>query len=234
MPETRRRMKNQAWTRLAIGALALGGLSTSVLITDAGAATHSAKTLTISTGSNASVGTYLVSGNRTVYTLAKASKTACKTACLKVWPMVLLPKGVKHASAGSGVSAKKLGTVKRHGRLQVTYGGKALYTFSFDTAAGQVNGNVTDTWGKWAAVVLTKPAASTTPAIVPTTTAPATTTAPRSSTTTTRPVTPLPSPTTTPPTSPPTTQPPVTTTPTTQAPPPTTTTTSPGGGGVGF
>ena len=35
------------------------------------------------------------------------------------------------------------------GTLQVTYSGKPLYWFSGDNAAGQVNGNVTDTWGKW-------------------------------------------------------------------------------------
>jgi predicted lipoprotein with Yx(FWY)xxD motif len=34
------------------------------------------------------------------------------------------------------------------GVRQVTYSGKALYWFTYDTAAGQVNGNgVKDTWG---------------------------------------------------------------------------------------
>ena len=44
-------------------------------------------------------------------------------------------------------------------RLQVTYSGKPLYFFSGDTAAGQVHGNVSDTWGKWSAVVTVKSAA---------------------------------------------------------------------------
>jgi hypothetical protein len=66
---------------------------------------------------------------------------------------------VTNAAAGSGVNAAKLGTVKRAGgRLQVTYAGKALYWFSFDTASGQVKGNVSDTWGKWSDVATVKPA----------------------------------------------------------------------------
>ena len=64
------------------------------------------------------------------------------------------------AKAGSGVNASKLGTVKRNGVVQVTYGGKPLYFFVGDTKAGQVNGNVTDTWGKWTAVVTKKSANS--------------------------------------------------------------------------
>jgi hypothetical protein len=51
--------------------------------------------------------------------------------------------------------------VKRAGgALQVTYGGKALYRFFKDTAAGQVKGVTTDTWGKWSVVVTKKPSSS--------------------------------------------------------------------------
>jgi len=132
--------------------LAVGGLSAStVAVGTAGAAT----TTVISTTKNAKLGTLLVSG-KTVYTL-KASQTACGTRCLKVWPEVLLAKGVKKAKAGTGVNAAKLGTIKRaNGALQVTYAGKPLYHFIGDTAPGQVHGNVTDTWGKWSAVVTVK------------------------------------------------------------------------------
>jgi predicted lipoprotein with Yx(FWY)xxD motif len=151
-------------TRLATAAFAVGGLSGSaVTIGSAGAATNRvAKTgVTVATTKSAKFGTVLVSG-KTLYTL-KASKTACSTSCLQVWPELVLPKGVTKAKAkaGSGVSASKLGTVSRPGGvLQVTYGGKALYFFSGDASAGQVNGNVTDTWGKWSAVVTAKPAGS--------------------------------------------------------------------------
>ena len=96
----------------------------------------------------------------TLYTL-KPSQTACTAACHKVWPEVLLPKGVTKATAGPGVSAAKLGTVEvAGGALQVTYSGKALYWFAYDKAPGQVNGNVTDTWGTWYYVATVKPAKS--------------------------------------------------------------------------
>jgi predicted lipoprotein with Yx(FWY)xxD motif len=113
----------------------------------------------VSATKSGQLGTILVSGN-TLYTL-RASATPCTALCLTIWPELLLPKGVTKAKAGTGVSASKLGTVKRaHGALQVTYAGKALYWFSGDTAAGQVNGNVTDAWGKWSDVVTAKAAGS--------------------------------------------------------------------------
>jgi predicted lipoprotein with Yx(FWY)xxD motif len=143
--------------RIASVAVALGGLSGLVLAEGAASA---ATNVVVSTTKNAKLGTVLVSG-KTVYTL-KASKTPCSTACLKIWPALKLPQGVKKATAGKGVSASKLGTVKmKNGALQVTYAGKPLYYFVGDSAAGQVHGNVTDTWGKWSAVVTAKPASST-------------------------------------------------------------------------
>ena len=119
-----------------------------------GAATSS---LVVSTSKTAKYGTILISG-RTLYTL-KASSVACTAACIKIWPEVLLPTGVSKATAGKGVNATKLGTIKRaNGRLQVTYAGRALYWFTGDKAAGQITGNVSDKWGKWSVYVTVKPA----------------------------------------------------------------------------
>jgi predicted lipoprotein with Yx(FWY)xxD motif len=68
---------------------------------------------------------------------------------------------VTKPQAGAGVTAAKLGTKKTStGALQVTYGGKPLYFFVGDTSAGQVNGNVTDKFGKWTAVVTAKSTSS--------------------------------------------------------------------------
>jgi predicted lipoprotein with Yx(FWY)xxD motif len=148
--------------RMAAVAFIVGGLSTSVFaVSTAGAMTdRTAKGVTVSTVTSTKFGKVLESGGKTLYTL-KASKTACTAQCVTVWPELVLPKGVKKAAAGSGVSASKLGTVKRAGGvLQVTYGGKPVYWFSGDTASGQVNGNVTDTWGKWTAVVTAKASSS--------------------------------------------------------------------------
>jgi len=160
MQQNRRYRKSTNSVRLArmAGALvAVGGISLSVIAasTDAGAASS----VVVSTTKNAKMGTILVSG-KTLYTL-KPSKTACTAACLKIWPALVLPTGTTKAKAGSGVSGSKLGTVKRSGGVvQVTYGGKPLYYFFLDTAPGQVKGNITDTWGKWSAVVTKKAAGS--------------------------------------------------------------------------
>jgi predicted lipoprotein with Yx(FWY)xxD motif len=133
--------------------LAVAGLAAVAMIGAAGATTN----IVVSTAKTTQYGTILVSG-KTVYTL-KPSKVVCAAQCLGIWPAVLLPKGATKARAGSGVNAARLGTVKRKsGSLQVTYGGKPLYYFVKDTAAGQVNGNVTDEWGKWSVVVTMKPA----------------------------------------------------------------------------
>ena len=139
--------------RLTGAVVAVGALSSSIA---AGGAAGAATSSVVSTSKNTQYGTILVSGN-TVYTL-KASKVACKAACLKIWPPVMLPTGVAKATAGPGVNASRLGTVKRSGDRQVTYGGKALYYFIGDGGPGQVKGNLTDTWGKWSVVVTVKPA----------------------------------------------------------------------------
>ena len=141
---------------LVVPATIWGAVSASATAND-----HASAGLTITTFKSTTYGTVLVSGT-TVYTL-KASSVACTAKCLKVWPEVLLPKGVTKATAGHGVSAAKLGTVSRAGgRLQVTYGGAALYWFSKDLAPGQIKGSVTDTWGKWTVVVTLKPSGGAT------------------------------------------------------------------------
>ena len=147
--------------RLAVAAFAVGGLSAvAVGVDSAGAATKAAaKPVVVSTAKSTKFGTVLVSG-KTLYTV-KPSKTACTAACLKVWPALVLPSGQTKATAGSGVSASKLGTVTRSGGIhQVTYGGKPLYYFVGDSGTGKVNGNVSDEWGKWTAVVTKKGSSS--------------------------------------------------------------------------
>jgi predicted lipoprotein with Yx(FWY)xxD motif len=150
------RQPRQMTSRLRAGgmaatALAIGGLAaTAVLAGPAGATTSAAKSVAVTTVKT-SKGTVLASG-KTLYTL-KPSSTACTTACMQVWPALVLPKGVTKAKAGSGVNASKLGAkTLSSGVRQVTYGGKPLYYFVGDTAPGQVKGNVTDTWGKWTAI----------------------------------------------------------------------------------
>jgi predicted lipoprotein with Yx(FWY)xxD motif len=150
--------------RIAAAAVAMGAMSTVFLAPDpATAATNPRTASVVSTAKNSTLGTILVA-KTTVYTL-KPSKRACKAACLKAWPPVLLPPGTTNATAGTGVHASKLGTAAAaNGARQVTYGGKRLYWFVKDKARGQVKGNVTDKWGKWSTVVTVKsPSGSKTP-----------------------------------------------------------------------
>ena len=150
------------WGRWTGAVVALVGLSLSVVsASPAGAA----KAVVVSTSKNPTFGTILVSG-KTLYTL-KPSQTSCTSQCLKIWPALVLPAGVTKAQAGPGVNAAKLGTVKRGARLQVTYAGRALYWFYKDRSAGQVTGNVSDTWGKWSVVVITPPSGGGTTTTAP-------------------------------------------------------------------
>ena len=147
--------------RIAAAVLTAFGLLAMLLAPDTAGAvsSHSTKGLVISSAKNSKLGTILVSGT-TVYTL-QSSGTACTAKCLKYWPEVVLAKGVAKAVAGGGVSAAKLGTITRaDGVLQVTYAGKPLYWFVKDKAPGEANGNITDAWGKWSAVVTKKASSS--------------------------------------------------------------------------
>ena len=100
--------------RASVAGLLLGSLSASIAAGPAsGASSHRASSVVISTTDDPSLGTILVSGTP-IYTL-RASKVPCSSRCSKIWNTVLLPKHTKHADAGTGVDAAKLGTVRRRG-----------------------------------------------------------------------------------------------------------------------
>jgi len=226
-------------TRATAGSVstAIGAASAPTTAAAGSPATALAKGVVISAAQSGRFGTILVSGT-TLYTL-KPSQTACTAECLRIWPPLLLPQGVGSATAGPGVNASKLGTLMAvGGRLQVTYSGQALYWFSGDTAPGQVNGNVTDIWGKWSVVGIGGSAAASpaSGALVTSTTAASSrnSPAPTTSSNSTAPPTTAGSSTTSPPTTravTTTTRAPTTTTTTTA---PTTTTTAPTSGGGAF
>jgi len=224
-PTTRR----AAAGRIAVALVAAGGVAASIFaLSTAGAATNqtTAKKIVVSTAKNSKLGTILVSG-KTLYTL---NKSDCTRQCLKYWPELVLPKGVTKATAGTGVSAAKLGAIRAAGgALQVTYSGRALYHFLEDTAAGQVRGNgLKDAWGTWSAIVTAKPKTLTSSGETSGTpvSSSGSSTPTASTTPTTSPTTDTTSPTTA------TTSP--TSTTSTTAPPKSTTTTMPSGGGTAF
>lgn len=126
-----------------------------------GATRQSAVKPLVKVAQNATLGQILVNGSGfTLYHLLRedTGKSVCakKSACLSLWPPLLLPKGQKHlksAQKGAGIS-DKLGVAKAaHNRLQITYDGWRLYRYSGDSTAGSTNGNgLRDAYGKWWAV----------------------------------------------------------------------------------
>jgi predicted lipoprotein with Yx(FWY)xxD motif len=107
------------------------------------AATGSVSKPTVKATSNATLGKIVVSASGLTlyhYTQDHGKVVKCSGACAAQWPPVLIAKNAKPV-AGPGVTASKLGTVKRSdGTTQVTYGGYPLYRFAGDTKPGQVTG----------------------------------------------------------------------------------------------
>jgi predicted lipoprotein with Yx(FWY)xxD motif len=180
-----------------------------------GAATTPRTARVVSIAQDPKLGAILVA-RHTVYTVTP-SKQACTEACQKVWRPVLLPHGVKHATAGMGIDVAELGTARAaHHARQITYAGKRLYWFTKDTAPRQTHGVTTNKWGTWSTVAVV----SSAPATTAPTTAPPATAAPETEAPATEP----------PATEPPATQPPATSPPETRPP----STTTPGTGGIAF
>jgi predicted lipoprotein with Yx(FWY)xxD motif len=101
-----------------------------------------------------SKGTVLANADgHTLYWFAKdtATRSNCNGSCATYWPPVL---GTAVAAAGTSLP-HGFGTIKRaDGQTQATYDGHPLYTYTGDTAAGQVHGNdVRLSGGKWWAAI---------------------------------------------------------------------------------
>jgi predicted lipoprotein with Yx(FWY)xxD motif len=135
------------WRRggVTIGAAAIGLSLAALAAAPANAESHSAArktaTVEVEVKSVASYGKILVDqkGLPLYYDPKNTpSHWACTKGCLTAWPPLVLPKGQKSAEAGAGV--KNLGTVKAPYGTQVTWKGKALYTFIEDSP-GKVTGN---------------------------------------------------------------------------------------------
>jgi predicted lipoprotein with Yx(FWY)xxD motif len=112
---------------------------------------------------NSSLGSILVnSTGHTLYLFKADSGTmsACAGACATAWPP-LLATGAP--SAGTGLTASKLGTITRSGGAhQVTYNGHPLYLFIKDTKPGQTSGQGVTAFGAaWFALTPSGDQAST-------------------------------------------------------------------------
>jgi predicted lipoprotein with Yx(FWY)xxD motif len=122
-------------------ALAAGGCGHS-----AAPSTHASA---VKTAANPRLGTLLVDARgMTLYHLSGEGhgKFICDTAfCEKHWPPL------SASATSSAISG--LGTVRRpDGMEQLTYKGEPLYTFTGDTAPGQVDGQGAVEGGRWIAV----------------------------------------------------------------------------------
>ncbi len=160
---------------LCLGVLALAGCgmsssssssTSSAAATGTGTTSGTAAPAVLSVAQNSSLHHAILVNTKgmTVYYLTgeTASHLLCTSkACLKFWPPVDLPSGATTPAAIKGVAMSKLGTVKRDGKLQVTYNGWPLYTFAGDTAAGQDKGeNIKSDGGTW--LVIQSPASAST------------------------------------------------------------------------
>jgi predicted lipoprotein with Yx(FWY)xxD motif len=110
-------------------------------------ASASAVTAKVAVG-NSSAGSILIDGHgKSLYRFGRDTgrKSTCNGACAQNWPPLLTTKTPK---AGSGVSARKLGTTRRSdGKLQVTYAGHPLYNFVGDATRGDINGEGLNAFG---------------------------------------------------------------------------------------
>lgn len=159
---TKHRLAGAAFVAVALLVAAACGSSSkptatgSTSVTTAASA-GSAAGVTIGAADVPGMGTVLVNGKdgRTLYLLTseQGGKLTCTddNGCTKVWPDTELPSGVTAATAGAGVTASLLGTVKNaRGDLYVTYSGYPLYEFAQDSGPGQAKGQgITSFGGTW-------------------------------------------------------------------------------------
>jgi predicted lipoprotein with Yx(FWY)xxD motif len=210
---TPRSRPRRAYFATALGAASLGLAALAVMGSPAsasGAGKADAKATTshkveVSEVTVAKYGKVLVDQKGLVLYYDTANKPmhfACTGDCLTAWPPLVLPKGQTAAREGMGVTG--LGTVRGPSGLQVTWDGKALYTFIQDTKGTVMGQGIGHVWFVTQLSPATTAAPAPSDATPPTTTPPATT-----------------PPATTPPaTTPPTTTPPATTPPASPAPTP--------------
>jgi predicted lipoprotein with Yx(FWY)xxD motif len=79
-----------------------------------------------------------------LWAVDKRNKSECSGPCLEVWPFVLVSG---KPTAGPGVNASLLGTIKEKGGNEVTYNGHPLYTFASDAKPGVISGEGNPTFG---------------------------------------------------------------------------------------
>ncbi len=150
MPHPRITHRPRFQARLALLAMAL----TALLAPAATGAVQATKKVAKEAESAALGKTILTTlRGRTLYSLSAETggKFICKGYCLSDWRPLLISRSVQP------VGPVNLARVERpDGRIQVTYKGRPLYTFSGDSKAGDVNGEGIKDVGTWHAAVTGK------------------------------------------------------------------------------
>jgi len=128
---------------VAIGVLALAGCGSQSSSQSTAASGSGQSAGTVVTVSDASGRSVLVtsSGRALYFSNEEKGQVLCTSgACQAIWTPLTV-KGMNDLTTPPPLS-HKIGTVARpDGTMQVTLAGRPLYTFSFDHAAGQVNGD---------------------------------------------------------------------------------------------
>jgi predicted lipoprotein with Yx(FWY)xxD motif len=119
------------------------------LAAQSAAAKSTSKQLVVRTANNPTLHEKVLVNRKglTLYSLSVETrgKFICKDQlCLSLWTPLVVPKGA------TPTGALHLGTVKRpDGRIQVTYRGRPVYTFTQDRKPGDVKGNGFKDVGVW-------------------------------------------------------------------------------------
>ena len=175
-----RRVRARAAT-LAATAILLGASAAAIAL--AGTAS------TVESAANAPLGeTVLVDPHgHTLYMLSPETSRhlLCRRECLHFWPPLTVRSRTSKLTLAAGLHLK-LGTIRRSdGALQVTVGGRPVYRYSGDHAAGEANGQgIRSFGGRWHAVATSSPPTTPAPSAptpaspTPTPTTPTTTTTP--------------------------------------------------------
>lgn len=131
---------------LGFGLTACGGSGQKAAQSGGVGANQAAAPATVSVAQNPAQGAILVdSQGRTLYLFEKDSGTtsACTGACAQVWPALT---AAAQPAGGAGVDASKLSTADGQVAHQVAYAGHLLYSYSGDSAPGDVKGIGIPNW----------------------------------------------------------------------------------------
>ena len=145
---------------LLVGLAAALAVAALVVLVGRSGATPTAKQTVVGTAMNPKLGTTILVSRKglTLYNLSveRNGRFVCTTQfCLSLWHPLTVSKGTTPAGASL------LSTVKRpDGRLQVTYRGAPLYTFTQDVKRGEIKGNGFKDVGVWRVAVLGRASSS--------------------------------------------------------------------------